>query len=383
MRRLVRRGFNWATACQPWEPRKPPTGRPQSARFNWATACQPWERANGRVGVYGGVPVSIGPRRVSRGNCIHDPHPVHPRVLVSIGPRRVSRGNPRNRRRPGCRATGFNWATACQPWEPIPADRPATWGEPCFNWATACQPWEHATAIKEGDSTLDGFNWATACQPWERRSPAGRCPRSEDVSIGPRRVSRGNAVTGEPVLNAKSGSFNWATACQPWEPMGPRRSKGDPAGSFNWATACQPWERGCAMSTTTAESAFQLGHGVSAVGTASRIVLQTWQHGVSIGPRRVSRGNPKSASCCAREVVSFNWATACQPWERQLSRMYAGGRRSRFQLGHGVSAVGTVGIGSSSRDTTYKGIFEQQVLRVKREKKSKGGAVATGCPAMT
>ena len=203
------------------------------------------------------------------------------------------------------------------------------------------------------------FNWATACQPWERRH--WRAGVEREV----RQFQLGHGVSavgtnGPPALERRSsGKFQLGHGvsavgtgmCNEHYHSGKAR--------FNWATACQPWERLPGSSCRPGSMGFQLGHGVSAVGTPN--------------PRAVAQ----------REVVSFNWATACQPWERQLSRMYAGGRRSRFQLGHGVSAVGTVGIGSSSRDTTYKGIFEQQVLRVKREKKSKGGAVATGCPAMT
>ena len=282
--------MNWATACQPWELRiLIAIGRRSKHSFNWATACQPWERHQAPPDCRPHDRVSIGPRRVSRGNVI---------------PQRGFRRCPRS------------------------------------------------------------FNWATACQPWELRGCGNTRGRQGVVSIGPRRVSRGNGLSeiiegsnhcmfqlghgvsavGTPStgrLVGRTRGFNWATACQPWE-LVQKYALCKVQSRFDWATACQPWEHAVhwsdecgykavsigprrvsrgnnspAIACRTAREAFQLGHGVSAVGTGPHVSRPTRPRG------------------------SFNWATACQPWELCFTAVVAYRVLAAFQLGHGVSAVGT------------------------------------------
>ena len=162
-----RRGFNGATAVQPW---KSVALRYHCSaacfRFNGATAVQPW-KCTGRSCIPASRSfASMGPRPFSRGNTAIEKVQSylanalqwgHGRSAVEIGPRsgaadrgarRASMGPrpfSRGNGRPdtlcprGC--GGFNGATAVQPWKWRIFQTAWSWRS-SFNGATAVQPWK-------------------------------------------------------------------------------------------------------------------------------------------------------------------------------------------------------------------------------------------------
>ena len=155
----------------------------------------------------------------------------------------------------------FNGATAFQPWI---RDLCVMFYHtpPRFNGATAFQPWIQVRMVKAaGDgyrasmeprlfsrgylvSSLKtppigiSFNGATAFQPWIHKT-APFAARAEKASMEPRLFSRGY-MDGWFPIGRLIGCFNGATAFQPWIPD-LLEDTGDKTISFNGATAFQPW----------------------------------------------------------------------------------------------------------------------------------------------
>ncbi len=92
-------------------------------------------------------------------------------------------------------------------------------------------------------------------------------------------------------------------------------SSGNRFSGFNSATAWEPWRRGVVTQAGTIFSPLQFGHGMGAVET-NRCRYHRLPHPVaSIRPRHGSRGD--FGRLCARTVqMSFNSATAWEPWRR-------------------------------------------------------------------
>ena len=133
---------------------------------------------------------------------------------ASMGPRPFSRGNtPR-----------------------APSATPSLSG---FNGATAFQPWKRTD---EGRLIfrLAGFNGATAFQPWKRCLDGQQPQALARASMGPRPFSRGNQ-RGSGRDGGRLPGFNGATAFQPWKPP-PGIRLAATLGCFNGATAFQPWK---------------------------------------------------------------------------------------------------------------------------------------------
>src|SRR5271157_6560094 len=89
---LAWRGFNGATAMEPWKRWKGKSRARPSTSFNGATAMEPWKRLRAEQDL-----------RV-------DDH-------ASMGPRRWSRGRAGSRVTPSTVHVGFNGATAMEPWK--------------------------------------------------------------------------------------------------------------------------------------------------------------------------------------------------------------------------------------------------------------------------
>ena len=155
-----------------------------------------------------------------------------------MGPRQLSRGIVSAVRPPrGPRATGFNGATAIEPWNLRSLQRRIS-APFRFNGATAIEPWNRhpgAEGVRPGDKASmgprqlsrgieippraarphpGGFNGATAIEPWNQRLILLIHPRF-DASMGPRQLSRGiRRRTARP--RRHTSSFNGATAIEPW-----------------------------------------------------------------------------------------------------------------------------------------------------------------------
>ena len=250
-----------------------------------------------------------------------------------MGPRPFSRGNKLWAAAPGKPPSGFNGATAFQPWKfyvcagehgcsaalqwghglsavemarrrkrhrsnprasmgPRPFSR-GNWlgiaradrGRVSFNGATAFQPWKSPRS-RSPRRGWEGFNGATAFQPW-------KCPDDR------RRRTRARR-------------FNGATAFQPWKFRRPWPRRSPPMG-FNGATAFQPWK-------------------FVAVAPPSPSVAAA-----SMGPRPFSRGNNQERAE-RRRTIRLQWGHGLSAVEISSS-LAMGDLLRRLQWGHGLSAV--------------------------------------------
>ena len=62
-----------------------------------------------------------------------------------------------------------------------------------FNGATAFQPWKQSLGTRR-TNTRSRFNGATAFQPWKHEGLCDEKGLPTDASMGPRPFSRGNAI---------------------------------------------------------------------------------------------------------------------------------------------------------------------------------------------
>ena len=182
---------------------------------------------------------SMGPRPFSRGN-IHDVCILGPEsyslqwghglsavemalndniqrlmVLASMGPRPFSRGNG------GCQypsrvgRTGFNGATAFQPWKSASG---ATYvSHPCASMGP--RPFSRGNC-RRGAYLLDGRTASMGPRPFSRgNGPADPSAQNapQAASMGPRPFSRGNKGLSRSPAIPRMGRFNGATAFQPWK----------------------------------------------------------------------------------------------------------------------------------------------------------------------
>ena len=229
------------------------------------------------AGMSGGVTASMGPRPFSRGNRPerNSPGGTQP---ASMGPRPFSRGNfvwcgpPQS-------PTGFNGATAFQPWKchavgPDP-NRSLQWG--------------HGLSAVEiaARLLLRNFMWPVQ---WGHGLSAVEIYQTTVASHFPAR-------------------FNGATAFQPWKP-----DRGQDAMAFGWQDRLQ-WGHGLSAveiqvsaSCSPSAGALQWGHGLSAVETATSRVHRLAHVEASMGPRPFSRGNrprPLTEFAIAAELLQL------------------------------------------------------------------------------
>ena len=84
-----------------------------------------------------------------------------------------------------------------------------------FNGATAFQPWKQSLGTRR-TNTRSRFNGATAFQPWKHEGLCDEKGLPTDASMGPRPFSRGNFTQDGQILEVQP-RFNGATAFQPWK----------------------------------------------------------------------------------------------------------------------------------------------------------------------
>ena len=162
-----------------------------------------------------------------------------------------------------------------------------------------------------------GFNGATAFQPWIPQACPSPSLSPICASMGPRPFSRGYHSIHTSRFKYQMG-FNGATAFQPW--IRTIQSYALlPSFCFNGATAFQPWILWKFEVDTPPSTRLQWGHGLSAVDTGRAGVLKArgvtlqWGHGLSA----VDTVDYHHDDC--RHGGGFNGATAFQPWIPTMS----------------------------------------------------------------
>jgi len=109
-------GFNGATAFQPWKSGGGGLGRIVDKSFNGATAFQPWKSMDVLARIHAVRLLQWG-HGISAVEVSRDGGRRYVSLAASMGPRHFSRGSRRaSGRLQDCR-TGFNGATAFQPWK--------------------------------------------------------------------------------------------------------------------------------------------------------------------------------------------------------------------------------------------------------------------------
>ena len=164
--RAGRRCFNGATAFQPWKFTRDAANGDQINVLQWGHGLSAVE-IFATVLKHKAIPgASMGPRPFSRGN-------------LSWAANRASR------------ASGFNGATAFQPWK-FPR-----WGwlrsaPPMLQWGHGLSAVEMPLGSERRRAKSACFNGATAFQPWKCQHRHKASPARADASMGPRPFSRGN-----------------------------------------------------------------------------------------------------------------------------------------------------------------------------------------------
>ena len=163
-----------------------------------------------------------------------------------------------------------------------------------------------------------GVDWQASMGP--RPFSRGNAPKQRQTwksgrvaSMGPRPFSRGNISSIGNRISVCT-RFNGATAFQPWKFA---RRQGKVEERFDASMGPRPFSRGNAVAFRPA------GCG---------------RPRASMGPRPFSRGNVPLCTGDAEFLLSFNGATAFQPW-KSPPKIGSPPRTTQLQWGHGLSAV--------------------------------------------
>ena len=257
-----------------------------------------------------------------------------------MGPRRWSRGRELERRARSRQRSGFNGATAMEPWKSW-LHRPVPY---VLRWR---------------------FNGATAMEPWKSYRT---CPGSHlgcMASMGPRRWSRGRELH-QRSSRGPYQRFNGATAMEPWKreelcvgssnsPAKLQWGHGDGAveevsdGSgvissgtmLQWGHGDGAVEENATGGPWRSRGALQWGHGDGAVEEdVPDLLVTAYGRRASMGPRRWSRGRESRAGRVrSRAVAQLQWGHGDGAVEECSAPIRAGWRKSWLQWGHGDGAV--------------------------------------------
>ncbi len=205
---------------------------------------------------------------------------------ASKEPRLFSRGKVMPQRAKARIDMSFNGATAFQPWKA----EMQTGGVVCFatgfNGATAFQPWKDVSPVA-GRPRQTCFNGATAFQPWKGIALCALWQRDSCASMEPRLFSRGKF---------------------------PRQ--------------CHRWH----------EHAASMEPRLFSRGKAQTFVGGEFRRCASMEPRLFSRGKPSFRGSVTMMFISFNGATAFQPW-KERKHLFSCDTVCSLQWSHGFSAV--------------------------------------------
>ncbi len=125
---------------------------------------------------------------------------------------------------------------------------------------------------------------------------------------------------------------------EPWKRYKAAMKEAEEEIGFNGATAMEPWKRPSDAFSWDRSSKLQWGHGDGAVEEQGRGDRPAPPDLASMGPRRWSRGRVFLLTVADPGRMSFNGATAMEPWKRPRAGD-EGHRSMKLQWGHGDGAV--------------------------------------------